>query len=245
MLRGNILVQNHCYRADEMAVMLQIAEEFGFEIRAFHHALEAYKLRDVLAKSGVAVATWADWWGFKLEAWDGIPENAALVSQAGARAVIHSDSAVGIQRLNQEAGKAMWRARDSGVPISERGGAALGDGQPGVGDGRAGARPARSSPGRWRTWWCGAATRSPSHARAQRVYADGVVTYDAQRGPAEPSDFELGERPQRHAHGAARAAPGRRAGRPPRPATPPPARRAPSRWSWRTPPAWCSRTSPC
>jgi imidazolonepropionase-like amidohydrolase len=82
VMRGNILVQNHCYRADEMAVMLQVAEENGFAIRAFHHALEAYKLRDKLAEKQVAVATWADWWGFKLEAWDGIPENAGLVSQA-------------------------------------------------------------------------------------------------------------------------------------------------------------------
>ena len=119
VMRGNILVQNHCYRADEMAVMLQVAEEFGYAIRAFHHALEAYKLRDRLAEKGVAVATWADWWGFKMEAWDGIPENAGLVSQAGGRAVIHSDSALGIQRLNQEAGKALWRARESGIPLTE------------------------------------------------------------------------------------------------------------------------------
>ena len=193
VLRGNILVQNHCYRADEMAVMLQVAEENGFAIRAFHHALEAYKLRDKLAEKQVAVATWADWWGFKMEAWDGIPENAALVSQAGGRAVIHSDSAYGIQRLNQEAGKAMWRARESGIPIPEE--EAL----------------------RWVTlnpaWVMGADDRTGTlepgkmadvvlwrghplsvYARAQRVWADGVVTYDAAKGPVDVSDFEVGER---------------------------------------------------
>ncbi|MFL5355408.1 amidohydrolase family protein [Archangium sp.] len=193
VLRGNILVQNHCYRADEMAVMLQVADEAGYTIRAFHHALEAYKLRDELAARQVAVATWADWWGYKLEAWDGIPENAALVSQAGGRSVIHSDSALGIQRLNQEAGKAMWRARESGVPISEE--EAL----------------------RWVTlhpaWVMGVEERTGSlepgkmadvvlwknhplsvYARAQRTWADGVVTYDAARGAGEASDFELGER---------------------------------------------------
>src|SRR5439155_1689194 len=69
VLDGDILVQNHCYRAEEMQAMLDLADEFGFKIRAFHHGLEAYKIRDILAKKDVAVATWADWWGFKLEAW--------------------------------------------------------------------------------------------------------------------------------------------------------------------------------
>ena len=84
-------VQNHCYRADEMAQMLDLAREFGFHIRAFHHAVEAYKIADLLARDSVASAVWADWWGFKMESLDGIPENAALLQQAGARAIIHSD----------------------------------------------------------------------------------------------------------------------------------------------------------
>src|SRR5262245_26474364 len=94
VLRGKILVQNHCYRADEMLLMLDVAAEASYQIRTFHHALEAYKIADVLAKKGVAVATWADWWGFKLEAFDGIPENLALVSAAGGRAIVHSDSPI-------------------------------------------------------------------------------------------------------------------------------------------------------
>ena len=99
--------------------MLDLADEFGFTIRSFHHALEAYKIRDVLAKRGVAVSTWADWWGFKMEAFDGIPENLALVHAAGGRAVVHSDSEMGIQRLNQEAGKAMAAGRAMGLSITE------------------------------------------------------------------------------------------------------------------------------
>jgi imidazolonepropionase-like amidohydrolase len=193
VMRGNILVQNHCYRADEMDVMLRIADEFGYSIRAFHHALESYKLRDRLAEKNVATATWADWWGFKMEAWDGIPENAGLLSQAGARTVIHSDSPLGIQRLNQEAAKAMWSAREAGIPISEE--EAL----------------------RWVTlnaaWVMGVEDKTGSlepgkmadvvlwkghplsvYARAWRVWADGVVIYDAATGPGDASDFEVGER---------------------------------------------------
>jgi imidazolonepropionase-like amidohydrolase len=118
VLRGNIYVQNHCYRADEMMQMLDLAHEFGFKIRAFHHAVEAYKIADVLAREGTAVAVWADWWGFKEEAMDGIHENAALVQQAGARADIHSDDPGGIQRLNQEAAKALYYGRRAGIPVT-------------------------------------------------------------------------------------------------------------------------------
>jgi imidazolonepropionase-like amidohydrolase len=118
VLRGNILVQNHCYRADEMAFMLDLAREFGFKIRSFHHAVEAYKIADVLAREGTAASIWADWWGFKEEAMDGIHENAGLLQRAGARAVIHSDDAGGIQRLNQEAAKALFYARRGGLEVT-------------------------------------------------------------------------------------------------------------------------------
>jgi len=119
VLEGKILPQVHCYRADDMLSFLQLADEFGFQIRSFHHALEAYKIRDILASKGVAVSTWADWWGFKMEAFDGIQENAAFVHQAGARTIIHSDSNVGIQRLNQEAAKAMFKGQQAGIPVDE------------------------------------------------------------------------------------------------------------------------------
>jgi imidazolonepropionase-like amidohydrolase len=118
VLAGEILVQNHCYRADEMAQMLDLAREFGFRIRSFHHAVEAYKIADLLARDTVAASVWADWWGFKMESLDGIPQNAALLQQAGARAVIHSDSEDGIQRLNQEAAKAMYAGIHAGIQVT-------------------------------------------------------------------------------------------------------------------------------
>ncbi len=117
VLSGEILIHNHCYRGDEMSVMLDIAKEFGYKITAFHHAVEAYKIADLLEESGTCAAMWADWWGFKMEAYDGIRENAALVDLAGACAVIHSDSAVGIQRLNQETAKVMGAAARVGVDV--------------------------------------------------------------------------------------------------------------------------------
>ena len=119
VLEGRVLPEIHCYRADDMLSMLQVAHEFGFHVRSFHHALEAYKIRDILAKEDVAVSTWADWWGFKLEAFDGIPENAALLTESGVRAVIHSDSEIGIQRLNQEAGKAYYSGIEAGIALTE------------------------------------------------------------------------------------------------------------------------------
>ena len=119
VLAGEILPQIHCYRADDMLSMLQIADEFGFEVRSFHHAIEAYKIRDVLAERDVSVSTWADWWGFKLEAYDAVQENAAMVHDAGGRAIIHSDSGIGIQRLNQEAAKAYHAGRRMGLELDD------------------------------------------------------------------------------------------------------------------------------
>jgi imidazolonepropionase-like amidohydrolase len=192
VLKGEILVQNHCYRADEMQLMIDMSHEFGYRIRAFHHAIEAYKLRDVLAKEEIGVATWADWWGGKMELWDAIPQNIGLLQEAGVHAHMHSDSQDGIQRLNQEAGKALAAARAMGLKISDD--EAL----------------------RWLTinpaWIMGTDgvtgsleagkmadlviwDRSPFsvYSRAQRVYADGVVTYDVHTGATVLSDFELGE----------------------------------------------------
>ena len=118
VLRGEIFVHNHCYRADEMMQMMDLAREFGFTIRSFHHAVEAYKIADKLAQVGTGASVWADWWGFKEEAMDGIKENAALLTQAGAHAIIHSDSPSGIQWLNQEAGKALYAGQRAGIDVS-------------------------------------------------------------------------------------------------------------------------------
>jgi imidazolonepropionase-like amidohydrolase len=118
VLEGEILVHNHCYRGDEMSIMLEIAREFGYKVGTFHHAVESYKIADLLAENDTCSAMWADWWGFKMEAYDGIRENIALVDQAGACAIVHSDSAIGIQRLNQEAAKVMGAAARVGIDIA-------------------------------------------------------------------------------------------------------------------------------
>ncbi len=118
VLRGEILVQNHCYRADEMAQMLDLAREFGFSIRSFHHGIEAYKIADLLARAGTAASIWSDWGGFKMEAFDQIVENLALVTRAGAIAVLHTDSPDGIQRMNQDMAKAYYAGVRAGLPIT-------------------------------------------------------------------------------------------------------------------------------
>jgi imidazolonepropionase-like amidohydrolase len=119
VLRGNILVHNHCYRADEMAQMIDIAREFGYRIRSFHHGVEAYKVADLMARDSISGSLWADWGGFKMEALDGIRANIALVHAAGARAVVHSDDPSGSQRLNQEAAKALAAGRAAGLAVTE------------------------------------------------------------------------------------------------------------------------------
>jgi imidazolonepropionase-like amidohydrolase len=105
ILRGNLLVQIHCYRSDEMLTEMAMAKEFGYHVRAFHHALEAYKVPEDLAANNVAIATFSDWWGYKQEAFDAIPWNAVMAMRKGVRVAIKSDSEDYTRRLNQEAAK--------------------------------------------------------------------------------------------------------------------------------------------
>ena len=119
VLNGEIMVHNHCYRADEMANMLELAKEFDFQITAFHHAVEAYKIAPLLADHDVCAVVWADWWGFKQEAFDMVRENAALVELAGACAIIHSDDEIQVQRLNQEVAKVWNAANRMGMELTK------------------------------------------------------------------------------------------------------------------------------
>lgn len=118
VLKGNILVHNHCYRGEEMAVMIDIANEFNYKITAFHHAVEAYKVADILAENNVCAAMWSEWWGFKHEAFDMVEENVAMVDAAGACAIVHTDSPIGIQHMNQETAKIIAAANKSGFNVS-------------------------------------------------------------------------------------------------------------------------------
>lgn len=190
LLRGEALAQVHCYRADDMLAILQLADEIGFEVRSFHHAVEAYKIRDILAERGIAASVWADWWGFKLEAYDGILENAALLDEAGARAIIHSDSAIGIQRLNQEAAKAYYAGVAAGVDISEDDALGWITIQPawalGI-DHLTGSL----EPGKRADIVVWDAHPFSVKARARWVFVEGVLRWDKDR-PQVWSDFQLG-----------------------------------------------------
>lgn len=211
VLDGEIRIQNHCYRADEMATMIDISKEFGFKIASFHHAVEAYKVRDLLAANDICASMWADWWGFKLEAYDGITQNIALVHDAGGCAIVHSDSADGIQRLNQEAAKAIRAGAEAGLTI-----------------GRADAvkwltiNPAKAlgiekqtgslEPGKNADVVIWSGDPFSAYAHAERVFIDGAQVFDRAEAAAPRSDFQLGMLPAfAPANGSAAGAP---AGRP-------------------------------
>lgn len=194
VLRGEILVHNHCYRADEMAFVLDMAREFGYRVRSFHHAVEAYKIRDLLARDSVSASMWADWWGFKMEALDATNANIALVHSAGARAIVHSDDPGGIQRLNQEAAKALAAGREMGLTISDDEALRWITANPawalGILD-----KTGTLEVGKMAdvvVW-----TRHPFsvYALAEKVYIDGALIYDRTDPSRQPrSDFEVGTR---------------------------------------------------
>ncbi|MFT6395631.1 MAG: imidazolonepropionase-like amidohydrolase [Bradymonadia bacterium] len=198
VLAGDILPQIHCYRADEMLTQIEIADEFGFSIRSFHHAVEAYKIRDTLAEYNISVSTWADWWGFKIEAFDAVLENAALVHEAGAPAIIHSDSAIGIQRLNQEAAKAYYAGREAGIALDDN------DALRWITYNAAWALGIEEQTGTLESGKMADVVVWNAHplsvyARPDRVWVDGRVEFDRSVLASPWSDFEIGLWPRRTA----------------------------------------------
>ena len=194
VLEGKILVQNHCYRADEMANMIAMSKEFGYHVTAFHHAVEAYKIADILRENDICAVMWADWYGFKMEAYDAIPENIALVQNAGACAMVHSDDPNGVQRLNQAAAKAMAVGQRAGIPglteavawewLTRNPAKALG-----ILD-KTGTLTAGK--GADVVLWNG--DPFSTYSRPERVWIDGAEMYDANNPKKRPvSDFELGQ----------------------------------------------------
>ncbi|MEP5566829.1 MAG: amidohydrolase family protein [Halioglobus sp.] len=192
VLEGEIRIHNHCYRADEMAQMIDMSKEFGYEIAAFHHAVEAYKVAPMLADNGVCAVMWADWWGFKQEAFDMVRENIALVDYAGACAIVHSDDGIQTQRLNQEVAKALSAANRMGLKID-----------------RARAitwltlNPARSlgleetigsiEEGKNADLVLWDSDPFSVYARTEKVWIDGALRYDREDSSVRPtSDFNLG-----------------------------------------------------
>lgn len=194
VLDGSILVQNHCYRADEMAVMLDVAREFGYKVTTFHHAVEAYKIAPMLAREGVCAAMWTGWWGFKMEALDGIEENAALTdAPEGSCAVIHSDDDMLIQRLNQEAAAALSAGRRAGLDISEE--HAIGwitlNAAKSIGIDKETGSLENGKRADVVIW-----SHDPFsiYARADQVFIDGGLAFDRLNPAFQPvSDFELGQ----------------------------------------------------
>ena len=193
VLDGEILIHNHCYRADEMALVMDMAKEFGYKVSTFHHAVESYKIGDLLKENEVCSAVWADWYGFKMESYDGIPENAALIHQSGACVVIHSDDENGIQRLNQEAAKAQAAGRRMGIEISDadviswitfNAAKAMG-----IGDQTGSLTSGKMADV---VLWNG--DPLSVYSRPEKVWVDGALLYDANDPKRRPvSDFELGQ----------------------------------------------------
>lgn len=194
VLKGEIKVHIHCYRADEMATMLDLAKEFGFKVAAFHHGVEAYKIADRLAAEGVCGALWADWWGFKMESLDSINENIALVDRpANGCAIVHSDSEEGIQRLNQEAAKVMANAGRVGIDVPPERAIRWLTANPakalGI-DNRTGTLAVGKMADV--VLWNG--TPFSVYAHAEKVFVDGALLYDRDDPSRQPkSDFMLGQ----------------------------------------------------
>ncbi|MBL8553066.1 MAG: amidohydrolase [Phenylobacterium sp.] len=192
VLRGEILVENHCYRADEMAQMIDISKEFGYRITAFHHAVEAYKVADLLAANGICTATWTNWWGAKLEMYDSVEANVPLVEAAGACGIIKSDDPDLIQRLNQEAAEALAAGRAAGLQISEAQAIRWITSNPAKALGIA-AETGSLEVGKRADVTLWSADPFSIYARAERVWIDGGVAYDRSDPRYQPkSDFELG-----------------------------------------------------
>jgi imidazolonepropionase-like amidohydrolase len=194
VLKGNIRVHVHCYRSDEMATMLDVADEFGFRIASFHHAVEAYKIADRLAEKGVCATMWADWWGFKMEAFDGIQENMPMVDYPEhSCAMVHSDSPDGVQRLNQEVAKAMAHGERAGLAVPPERAIRWLTVNPakslGLED-RIGTLEAGKSADV--VIWNG--NPFSVYALAEKVFIDGALSFDREHPPARPrSDFLLGQ----------------------------------------------------
>lgn len=194
VLNGDILIHMHCYRADEMMTILDLAAEFDYRVGTFHHGVEAYKIADELADNGVCGALWADWWGFKMEAYDGIQENIALVDRPeGSCAVVHSDSDEGIQRLNQEAAKAMARGNRAGLNITPEHAIRwiTSNAAQSLGIESVTGTIAPDMAADLVIW-----NQNPFsvYAKADQVFIDGVLFFDRMDPTKQPvSDFELGQ----------------------------------------------------
>jgi len=107
IIDGSIKVHSHCYRSDEIVMLLRVADRFGFKVKSLQHVLEGYKIAAEIAAHGASASTFSDWWAYKIEAFDAIPQNAALLTEAGVLTMVKSDSNELMRHLNSEAAKIM------------------------------------------------------------------------------------------------------------------------------------------
>lgn len=194
VLRDEILVHNHCYRADEMATMIEIAKEFNYKITAFHHAVEAYKVADLLAENNICAALWADWWGFKHEAYDMVQANVAIVDQARngtGCAIVHSDDEIGIQHLNVEAAKALSAGIKAGYDISKARAIRWITSNPAKAAGIYG-QTGSLKVGKNADVVLWSKNPFSVYALAEKVYIDGAIAFDRSSGLEPSSDFDVG-----------------------------------------------------
>lgn len=197
VLRGDITVNIHCYRADEMVQMIDMSKEFGFQISSFHHGIEAYKIADTLAQEKICGALWADWWGFKMEAYDGIEENIALVDRPqGGCAIVHSDSAEGIQHLNQEAAKVIASSARVGIVITPEHAIQWITSNPAKAM-RIDSQTGTLQAGKMADVVVWNGTPFSTYAKAEQVFIDGKMVYDRNNKALQPkADFMLGQEGQ-------------------------------------------------
>jgi len=191
VLDGKILIQMHCYRADEMVQILDLAKEFDYKVTTFHHAVESYKIADILKENDTCSAMWADWYGFKMESYDGILENVPFVHAAGACAMIHSDDEKGVQRLNQEVAKTWAHGNRAGLNISKA------DAWKWLSTNPAKALGILDETGTLEigkradvVLW--SADPFTTYARPEKVFLDGALLFDKESGLKPKSDFRLG-----------------------------------------------------
>jgi imidazolonepropionase-like amidohydrolase len=172
---------------------MDMAREFGYQVTAFHHAVEAYKIADLLKANNTCAAVWADWYGFKMEAYDAISENLAILEKEGACAMIHSDDENGVQRLNQEIAKARLSGIKSGFDISE----ATAWKWVAINPAKAlgiDAVTGSLKPGKMADLVLWNGDPFSVYTRPQMVWIDGALLYDAANPQLRPvSDFELGQ----------------------------------------------------
>jgi imidazolonepropionase-like amidohydrolase len=194
VLKGEILVQNHCYRAEEMATMMDVAKEFGYKVTAFHHAVEAYKIPELLKQNDVCAVVWGGGrWGFKMEAYDGIEETAALLAHAGVCVAIHSDSAEIIQHLNETAAIALSAGRRGGIDIPQAEAVKWFTANParvlGIAD-----KTGTLEAGKDADVVVWSVNPFSIYALADEVFVDGAPVYERSKpDPRQKSDFELGQ----------------------------------------------------